>query len=160
MSTPIYIEFPITKQKFEAEKVIQPEFDLINITNVPSAQHGLQLLTQGWFKEIICSHQHLFGISFSINEKVNKKFNEKPNFLDFANKSSILIAFKSAFNEHESRTFWKVPGRENFYSTFVDSDADGVVISFLHELIIWLMKKEKSGKSWIIYTCLSKGSFA
>lgn len=146
MSNPIYIDFSSPQENFNIESKNNPEYDLIKVENVPSAEYGLQILNQAWMKNIISSRQNGFAICFSIDENIDKNFNEKPNFLDFPNITSILIAFQSKIGDHESKTYWKIRKNEYFYSLFIDNDIEEVVTSFVHEFISYEIKNRRTGK--------------
>ena len=48
-------------------------------------------------------------------------------------------------------TYWKVPNREQFYSTFIDDDKDEVMLQFLHEFLVEECYDDDSGKFFIKY---------
>jgi len=124
------------------EEIVQ----LINITETPSAQKGLELLSQDWFKSKVVKQQHLFGINFKIDEKIDDKFNEKPHFHELNCRESFLVAFQSTLGEHESQTYWKVLSRDKFYSIYIDDDEGEDVTTFVHKFLAVEIKNERSGK--------------
>lgn len=146
MEIKIQVEFSLDEAEFsdrlENAIKIQPIFDFLIIINIISASKGLQLIFQKWFKSKVCSHENLIGISLKINGTIDGL----PDNLDLVFKNTILVAFQSTINGHESKTYWKTAGRDKFYSLDIEDDATDDITSFCHEFLIDEIKNERIGE--------------
>lgn len=136
----------ITKEEKDTNDVKEDSYDeeeeeeaiaiIAEITGIPTAQYALQLISHEWLRSIIQENQDLWGINLKINEKVDENFKDLPNFFEFKFRDSFIISFQSSNDGHDSMTYWKIPDREKFYSTFIDDDKDEEVLRFLLEFLI------------------------
>ena len=157
----LFVDFSLNEEefltKFEAEREKLPEFNFVEVTNIPTATKGLELISKDWFKLIICEPKVLFGINLRIHEKVDENFKEKPHFFEVNFKDSFLISFQSTTGECESKTYWKIPSRGSFYSTYIDDDEDENVLAFFQEFLIEEINDGKSGKESFLNYVTFKG---
>jgi hypothetical protein len=145
MERKIQVEFSLDDaeffERFENAIKIQPMFDVLIIINILSASKGLQLISQKWFESKFCSHDNLIGISLKIDGMIDNL----PDYLDLFLKNTILIAFQSTFGGHESKTYWKIAGRDKFYVLDIDDDSTDDITSFCHEFLMNEIKNERVG---------------
>jgi len=146
MEKKIQVEFSLDdaefSERFENAIKIQPMFDFLIIINIISVSKGLQLISQEWFRSKVCSHENLIGI----NLKINGTIDGLSDYLDLVFKNTILIAFQSTINGHESKTYWKTAGCDKFYSLDIDDDSTDDITSFCHEFFIDEIKNERIGE--------------
>jgi len=146
----ILVEYSTEEQEFlknfNAEEEENSEFNFLEVTKIPTAQNGLELISQEWFKSIIQNHKDFFGISLRINEKVDENFKQQPHFFEFKFREFFIISFQSSSGDCESMTYWKIRNRERFYSTFIDDDKDEIVLNFFHEYLLEHLLDGCSGK--------------
>lgn len=129
------------------EKLLQmPDFNTIEIHNVSTAMNGLKIISQEWFRNLVCYHKNLIRIYLKINDILDESFDDKPHIFDFEMKESILIVFQSTQEKHSSKIFWKISGRERFYSLFIKDDADENITFYCHHFLMREIMIGNSGK--------------
>jgi len=155
MAVYLNLDFSLDQKKFIKEfeeeklKLENGIFDFVNIQNISSVQKSLELISEKWFRSQICGLKNLTGINLRINEEINEKFNEKPRSFEFSLINKIVITFQSKISNHASINFWKVPGRDNFYSLFIDDDEDEEITDFFQEFMVDEIKDTRSGKQFL-----------
>ncbi|XP_070508867.1 uncharacterized protein [Chironomus tepperi] len=139
----ISVEYAENEQDFSRNWNSSSNF--IEITNIPSAQCGLKLISQEWFKSKLCENEAITGINLRINEAINENFKEQPHLFEFEFRDYFLISFQSSSGDCESMTYWKVPDRTTFYSTFIDCNKEVDVVRFFHKFLLEQFDDECSG---------------
>ncbi|KAL7015729.1 hypothetical protein ACKWTF_016632 [Chironomus riparius] len=136
----ISVEYSSSKEEFlknlKHEKETNLNSNFLQVTNIPSARNAIELILQEWFKSIICENKDILGLNLNIEEKVDGNFKELPRYFELNFRDYFIITFQSSTGDCESMTYWKVPNREQFYSTFIDDDKDEVMLQFLHEFLV------------------------
>ena len=148
------IKFSLNEAKFiQNYKQLQqnvPNLQLLNIIDAPSAQKGRELLSQGWFKKKILKRQNLFGINIKINQLIDMKCSEEPHFHELNFKKIFLIGFQSTVGSHESKTYWKVPNRNQIHSIYIDDDETEDITRFLQEFLTEEFKYKRTGSKILL----------
>ena len=120
--------------------------ELINITQTPSTIKAYELLMQWWFKSNVFDRENLYAINFKIDKMIHDKCTIMPHFFELCNKATFLISFQSTIGGHESKIYWKVPGRKQFYSIFIGDDESEDLTKNLLEFLVEEIKNGRTGK--------------
>ncbi|XP_070507977.1 uncharacterized protein [Chironomus tepperi] len=142
MMVKLSVQYSSNKQKI-INSCRYKTFDTLVIDNVPSVKHGIELISSGG----ILAYHEIHAVILRVNEKLDPK-------LEFISKiftndwvKSILISFTSLTDQHESISFWKLPGNSKFYSIYIDDDKNEAATNYVHD---FLTKEIMIGKTGII----------
>lgn len=149
MSKKIVLEFTSDIHQFlqyiEDKTQNLPNLYQLSITDIPSINKCVELISNEDFKTKIAFCQSLLCVIFKINEEICEKSIEDQNLLNFSGKSFFFIAFESMIGDHCCKIYWKDSSRSTFYSLFLDDNSTGDVSMFLYEFLEKQLRFEQSG---------------
>ena len=61
-----------------------------------------------------------------------------------------MIGFQSTVGSHESKTYWKVPNRNQIHSIYIDDDETEDITRFLQEFLTEEFKYKRTGSKILL----------